>query len=67
MGVSRDTVRRWLRVGWLNVRRDGDGHHVIWADADELTRMARLRTCPRGWSDEPVLAQLTKPKVRDHN
>src|SRR5262249_61005299 len=22
LGVSRDLVRRWLRVGWLNVRRD---------------------------------------------
>jgi hypothetical protein len=29
--------------------------------------LARLRTCPRGWSDEPVLAELTKPKARDNN
>ena len=33
LGISRDLVRRWLRVGWLNVRRDEDGHHIIWADA----------------------------------
>src|SRR5207253_9912158 len=35
LGVKRDTVRRWMRVGWLNLRKDDDGHAVIWADADE--------------------------------
>jgi hypothetical protein len=30
LDVSRDTVRRWLRIGWLTARRDADGHHVIW-------------------------------------
>ena len=35
------------------------------ADADELDRMTRLRTCLRGWSDEHIYAQLTKPKARD--
>jgi len=25
LGISRDTVRRWLRAGWLNLRRDEDG------------------------------------------
>ena len=39
-GMSRDTVRRWLRAGWLTVRRDAEGHHVIWADASELRRSA---------------------------
>jgi DNA invertase Pin-like site-specific DNA recombinase len=63
------TLHRWVRVGWVHARklpRPG-GHWAIWADADELNRMARLRTCPRGWSDEPILAQLTKPKARDNN
>jgi DNA invertase Pin-like site-specific DNA recombinase len=60
------TLHRWVRVGWVHARKlsTPGGHWVIWADADELDRMTRLRTCPRGWSDEPVLAQLTTPKAR---
>jgi len=60
------TLHRWIRVGWVHARRlpTPGGHLVIWADADELDRMARLRTCPRGWADKPVLARLIKPKAR---
>ena len=63
------TLHRWIRVGWVHARKlpTPGGHWAIWADADELERMARLRTCPRGWSEEPLLAGLTKPKARgDH-
>jgi DNA invertase Pin-like site-specific DNA recombinase len=62
------TLHRWIRVGWVHARKlpSLGGQWVIWADADEIDRMTRLRTCPRGWSDEPVLAQLTKPKARDN-
>ena len=67
--MPQATLHRWIRVGWVHARKlpTSGGHWVIWADADELERMTRLRTCPRGWSDEPVLAQLTKPKARDNN
>jgi DNA invertase Pin-like site-specific DNA recombinase len=60
------TLHRWIRVGWVHARKlpIPGGYWVIWADADELDRMARLRTCPRGWSDESVLGELTKPKDR---
>jgi hypothetical protein len=63
------TLHRWIRVGWVHARKlsTPSGHWVIWADADELDRMARLRTCPRGWSDETRLAPLTKPKARSDN
>jgi hypothetical protein len=44
LGISRDTVRRWPRAGWLNLRRDEDGHHVIWADA---TNSAACVNCTR--------------------
>jgi DNA invertase Pin-like site-specific DNA recombinase len=62
------TLQRWVRVGWVHARKlpTPGGHWVIWADADELDRMTRLRTCPRGWSDEQVLLQLTKPKAREN-
>lgn len=64
LGVSRDTVRRWLRVGWLNVRRDADGHHIIWADAAELRRLRELHGLPRTWANRTRLAKLKKPKER---
>jgi DNA invertase Pin-like site-specific DNA recombinase len=62
------TLHRWIRVGWVHARKlpTPGGHWVVWADADELDRMSRLRTCPRGWSDEHILSQLTKPKARDN-
>jgi hypothetical protein len=64
LGVSRDVVRRWLRVGWLNARRDADGHRVIWADADELRRLQELRGLARTWANRDRLAELKKPKPR---
>ena len=64
LGISRDTVRRWQRAGWLTVRRDADGHHVIWADAHELRRLAELHQLPRTWENKAQLAELKKPKPR---
>jgi DNA invertase Pin-like site-specific DNA recombinase len=69
LGMPQPTLHRWIRVGWVHARKlpTPGGYWVIWADADELARMARLRSCPRGWSEEPVLTELTKPKARDNN
>jgi DNA invertase Pin-like site-specific DNA recombinase len=69
LAMPQPTLHRWIRVGWVRARKlpIPGGHWVIWADADELERMMRLRTCPRGWSDEPVFAHLTKPKTPDNN
>lgn len=64
LGISRDTIRRWLRAGWLNLRRDEDGHHVIWADAGELRRLRELHHLPRTWANKTRLAKLKKPKPR---
>jgi DNA invertase Pin-like site-specific DNA recombinase len=64
LGVKRDTVRRWMRAGWLNLRKDEDGHHIIWADADELRRRRELRRLPRTWANKERLAELQKPKQR---
>jgi hypothetical protein len=64
LGVKRDTVRRWMRVGWLNLRKDGEGRHVIWADADELARLLELHRLPRTWVNKARLAELKKPKQR---
>lgn len=64
LGMSRDTVRRWLRAGWLSVRRDAEGHHVIWADAAELRRLRELHRLPRTWANKGRLAELKKPTSR---
>jgi hypothetical protein len=64
LGISRDTVRRWLRAGWLNLRRDEDGHHVIWADAGELRRLRELHALPRTWANKKCLAKLKRPNPR---
>jgi DNA invertase Pin-like site-specific DNA recombinase len=64
LGLSRDTVRRWLRAGWLTARRDGEGHHVIWADASELRRLRELHQLPRTWANKGRLAELKKPRPR---
>jgi hypothetical protein len=68
LGMPQPTLHRWIRVGWVQARKlpTPGGHWVIWADADERERMARLRSCPRGWSEEAVLTELKKPKVRDN-
>jgi DNA invertase Pin-like site-specific DNA recombinase len=62
--ISRDTVRRWRRAGWVTTRRDADGHHVIWADASELGRLEELRQLPRTWATREKFAELKKPKPR---
>ena len=61
------TLHRWIRVGWVHARKlpTPGGHWVIWADADEMDRMSRLRSCPRGWGNKHMFSQLTKPKARE--
>lgn len=63
------TLHRWIRVGWVHARKLATprGRWAIWADRDELERLAQLRNCSRGWADEPVFERLTKPKARDKN
>ncbi len=64
LGISRDTVRRWLRAGWVTATRDPEGHHVIWADASELGRLGELHQLPRTWATREKFAELKKPKAR---
>jgi hypothetical protein len=61
------TLHRWIRVGWVHARKlpTPGGLWAIWADAEERQRLARLRSCPRGWADAQTLAELIKPKARD--
>jgi len=64
LGINRDTVRRWVKVKWVSVRRDENGHAVIWADADELKRLRALHRLPRTWANKARFAELKVPKPR---
>jgi DNA invertase Pin-like site-specific DNA recombinase len=62
LGVPRDTVRRWQRVGWIHSYRDANGYWILWADAEEVTRLRALQNLPRTWENKGRLAKLKRPK-----
>jgi DNA invertase Pin-like site-specific DNA recombinase len=63
--VSAATVRRWIAHGWVHCRRSPQhGYHLLWADADELERLSRLRDHGRMYPKIPTPAALTTPKQR---
>ena len=55
------TLHRWQRVGWVTSRKitAAGGRWAIYADADELLRLRRLRDAPR-WPPCPL--ELITPK-----
>jgi DNA invertase Pin-like site-specific DNA recombinase len=59
------TLHRWQRVGWLASRKvaAAGGRWAIYADADELLRLRRLRDSPRGWP-QPYPRELITPKLK---
>ena len=64
LGISRDTIRSWVRLGWVTARCDTQGHHIIWADETELVRLGELHQLRRTWETKERFAELTKPKAR---
>lgn len=63
LGLPHPTLYTWLRRGWVHSRRL-EGRWVLWADQDELARLRKLRTCPKGWHNQPQAADLAIPKPR---
>jgi hypothetical protein len=63
LDVPQPTLYSWRRRGWVHARQlpGPQGHWIMWADGDELDRLRRLRSSPRGW---PQAAELTTPKPR---
>ena len=57
------TLHRWQRVGWVTSRKvaAAGSRWAIFADAEELTRLKRLRDSPRGWP-APYPPELITPK-----
>ena len=67
LGSPIDTLRGWIRRGWVHSRcvsMTSGARWVVWADEDEMARLAELRTCPRTWDHRPRLADLLRPKPR---
>ena len=63
--VSAATVRRWIARRWVHCRRSPQhGYHLLWADADELERLRRLRDHGRTYPKIPSPPALTTPKRR---
>lgn len=64
--VSRHSFeyRNW-RQRLLQLRPNG-GRWIVWADADELQRLRRLRACPINYNakEQPYPDELTRPKPR---
>ena len=63
LDVRRNVVRWWVRAGYVTTRRDEQGHHFIWADADELRRLRSLHRL-LGTRTAEGLAELRVPKPR---
>lgn len=43
------TLYLWLKHGWVKARRSEQGRWILWADADELARLRKLRSLPPGY------------------
>ena len=58
------TLHRWQRVGWVTSRKTAaGGRWAIYADADELLRLLRLRDSRRSWP-QPYPTELITPKPK---
>lgn len=64
LGMPLPTVHGWIRRGWIRGRKlpGVGGRWILWADAEELDRLRRLRAYRRTWPDETYPAELTTPR-----
>ena len=61
------TMHRWQRVGWVTSRKvkAAGNRWAIFADAEELARMAHLRNPPRNWPNPNSLDLITPKPAPD--
>jgi DNA invertase Pin-like site-specific DNA recombinase len=64
LGMPQPTVHSWVRRGWIRGRKSpgAGGRWILWADAEDLGRLRRLRAYRRTWPDETYPAELTTPR-----
>jgi DNA invertase Pin-like site-specific DNA recombinase len=63
LNVPISTLCRWCRRGWMHARQGRDGRWTIWADAQELARLRRLREHQRTDPGQSYPAELTTPRL----
>lgn len=62
------TLHRWQRVGWVTSRKvtAAGARWAIYADANEMVRLRRLRDSPRGWPQAYPRELITpQPKTEE--
>jgi DNA invertase Pin-like site-specific DNA recombinase len=61
--VHPSKLRRWIQLGWVRSRHPrGVWSHIVWADAEELRRLGRLRDHAEAHRFAPYPAELTTPR-----
>jgi hypothetical protein len=67
LGVARSVLYRWGQAGYVIARRRaGDqSEWIVWADANELSRLRSLRTYEEAHRGESVPTELTMPSKPD--
>ena len=62
--VIPQKIYYWIKQGWVHVRRSQVAQHwIVWADEEELARLAKLKTHSTSWLRARV-PELTRPKSR---
>jgi hypothetical protein len=67
LGIYRTRLLGWARRGYAHARivPEVNRRWLVWADAEEIERLRRLRDCPRNRSRGPAYpAELTTPRRR---
>jgi DNA invertase Pin-like site-specific DNA recombinase/DNA-binding transcriptional MerR regulator len=69
LGMPHETLRKWMQLGWVHCQQRTDARRrwVVWADAEEVTRLLQLRACDHSWANEERRRKLTVPKPRPQN
>lgn len=69
LGIPVATVHKWQRVGWVRSRKVqvAGGRWALWADADEVSRLQRLRSYRRQWPNPRYPVELTTPNLGAKN
>lgn len=63
IGPSR--LRDWIRNGYIHWRKLAGGQYVVWADGEELVRLAQLRDWPLQSMVLPERLTHPKPRPKD--
>lgn len=69
LDIPTNTLRSWLRRGWLHGEQlaGTHGRWILWADDDELNRLTQLRQHREGSPGLPAPTELTTPKPQPEN